>query len=96
MNNVINIETPSTHFIKNTPLTPLSVFIYWPRVVSNLALVAIRLYLYKSHQHIFNVLYMKRRNQPLTRVSIPQHEPSEAWRGTNSWHHNGSASLLLQ
>ena len=33
-------------------------------------------------------------NQPLTRVSIPQHEPSEAWGGTGSWHHNGSGFTI--
>ena len=32
--------------------------------------------------------------QPLTRVSIPQHEPSEAWGGTGSWHHNGSGFTI--
>ena len=33
-------------------------------------------------------------DQPLTRVSIPQHEPSEAWGGTGSWHHNGSGFTI--
>ena len=33
-------------------------------------------------------------SQPLTRVSIPQHEPSEAWGGTGSWHHNGSGFTI--
>ena len=32
--------------------------------------------------------------QPLTRVSIPQHEPSEAWGGTGSRHHNGSGFTI--
>ena len=32
--------------------------------------------------------------QPLTRVSIPQHEPSEARGGPGSWHHNGSGFTI--
>ena len=32
--------------------------------------------------------------QPLTRVSIPQHEPSETWGGIGSWHHNGSGFTI--
>ena len=32
--------------------------------------------------------------QPLTIVSIPQHEPSEAWGGPGSRHHNGSGFTI--
>ena len=34
------------------------------------------------------------KDQPLPRVSIPQHEPSEAWGGPGSQHHNASGFTI--
>ena len=44
--------------------------------------------MYCPNHHFYGLV------QPLTRVFIPQHEPSEAWGGPCSRHHNGSGFTI--